>query len=110
MVLFTLFSREFCFKKKGFFIYELLHLHRSQNIPSALAGDSELMKFAIKGTEAEWNKALDGKEVGSAGLVQIKSKTNEPTKRKLNQEDVDKEAGIAPKGHKKKKKNKKQRK
>ena len=69
------------------------------------------MRFAIKGTEAEWNKALNGQEIGSSGMVQIKSKASGgPTKRKLNQEDIDKEAGLAPKDQKKKKKSKKHRK
>ena len=81
-------------------------MQRSQSVPTALADDSELMKFAIKGTDADWNKALKGQEVGSSGVVQIESKGKTPTKRKLNQEDIDKEAGSAPKDHKKKKKKK----
>ena len=61
------------------------------------------MKFAIKGTDDDWNKALKGQEVSSSGVVQIESGA---FKRKLNQDDIDKEAGVSPKGGSSKKKKK----
>jgi hypothetical protein len=77
--------------------------------------NSELMQFAIKGTDADWDKALQDQEIGSTGVVQVKSKDKGSgyNKRKLNQEDIDKEAGLSPKtpkgSSKKKKKNRKSR-
>jgi hypothetical protein len=58
------------------------------------------MKYAIKGTDNDWNEALNGAEIGSTGVLQVQ---NGKMKRKLNQEDIDKEAGTAPKSIKKKK-------
>ena len=79
-------------------------------MPSSVSGDSELMKFAIKGTDADWENALTGQDVSSSGVVQIRSNDTGPEKRKLNQDDVDKEAGLTPQKSKKKKKNKKSKK
>ena len=31
------------------------------------------MQFAIKGSEEQWEKALDGKDVTASGTIQIKS-------------------------------------
>lgn len=67
-----------------------------------------MMKFAVKGTDEDWEKALKGQEIGSSGVVQIQS--NDPKgsfKRKLNQEDIDKEVGLSPNSKKKKKGSKK---
>jgi N-acetyltransferase 10 len=75
----------------------------SANLSSTVTDDSEFMKFAIKGTDDDWNKALKGQEVSSSGVVQIESGA---FKRKLNQDDIDKEAGVSPKGSSSKKKKK----
>lgn len=66
-----------------------------------------MMKFVFKGTDAEWENALKGQELGSGGVVQIQSITNAQVKRKLNQDDVDKEAGLTPKNKQKTKSAKK---
>lgn len=79
-------------------------------LPSAIVDDSELMKFAIKGTDAEWEKALEGQKnaVNASGMVQVQRNDSTAVKRKLNQEDIDREAGISSqKGTKKKKKQQK---
>ena len=80
------------------------------NISSSITGDYDMMKFAIKGSDADWNNALKGQDVGSTGVVQIESYVSGKVKRKLNQEDIDKEAGIAPKKSKKKKRGKQSKK
>lgn len=74
------------------------------NTSSKITDDYELMQFAVKGTDEDWKKALGGQEVGSTGVVQIQSNAGGKAKRKLNQEDINKEAGIAPKSSSKKKK------
>lgn len=83
----------------------------TSNLPSEVAGDSDIMKYAIKGSDSDWKDALKGKEstIDEQGLVQIKSQSK-IIKRKLNQDDVDKEAGdeeVTPSKNKKKKKPKK---
>ncbi len=78
---------------------------KNSNISSAIVGDYEMMKFAVKGTDEDWEKALKGQEIGSSGVVQIQSSDPKGSfKRKLNQEDIDKEVGLAPKNDSKKKK------
>ena len=67
------------------------------NTSSKIADDYELMQFAVKGSDEDWKKALKDQEVGPTGVVQIQSNAAGKVKRKLNQEDIDKEAGIAPK-------------
>lgn len=82
-------------------------------LPSELAGDGDLLKYVIKGSDADWNDALHGKEgmIDGQGIVQVKRKdTSGKVKRKLNQEDIDKEAGIVTESAKKKKKGKKSKK
>lgn len=79
----------------------------TSKLPSVGTDNSELMKFAIKGTNAEWEKALEGQKsaVSSSGMVQIQRSDGAVVKRKLNQDDIDREAGItSPKDSKKKKK------
>ena len=77
------------------------------------------MQYAVKGSDADWAKALGdkGNMIESKGTVQIKGKGNDKKlKRKIVQEDVDKELGIETKQRgdllakkdKKKKKRKKQ--
>lgn len=82
------------------------------NLPAEVAGDGDLIKYVIKGSDADWAEALDGKEtmIDSQGIVQVKRRdTSGKPKRKLNQEDIDKEVGIVTESAKKKKKNKKSR-
>jgi N-acetyltransferase 10 len=88
--------------------------HMTSNLPPELAGDKEIMKYMIKGSDAAWEDALKGKEetIDAQGVVQIKRQTKK-VKRKLNQEDIEKEAGgvdgtpTSKKTPSKKKKNKK---
>jgi len=68
--------------------------------------DSEMMKFAIKGTDADWEEALNGQEIGASSVVQIQSNSVGSFKRKLNQDDIDKEVGLTPKSSSTKKKKK----
>lgn len=89
------------------------------NLPSDVANDGDIMQYAVKGSDADWAKVLGDKDnmLDSKGTVQIKSKGDgKKLKRKVVQEDVDKELGIetkekgdlSAKKDKKKKKRKKQ--
>ena len=64
-------------------------------LPPEVAGDAEIMSYAIKGTDKEWEQALKdkGKNITSGSLVQVKG-MSKVTKRKLNDEDIAKEAGL----------------
>ena len=77
------------------------------NLPPEVAGDADIMKYAIKGSDADWENALKGREtnIDDQGVVQIKSK-GAHAKRKLNQEDIDKVAGLSEETPSKKKKKK----
>ena len=65
------------------------------------------MQFAVKGSDSQWSKALEGKEISASGTVQIRSVRE---KRKgVDESDFDHEAKSEPvskksKSHKKKKK------
>lgn len=47
------------------------------------------MQYAVKGSDDQWAKALDGKSLDGPGAVQIQSVRE---KRKLEEDDLEKEA------------------
>ena len=73
------------------------------NVPPEIAGNSDLMQYAVNGTDAQWDEALKNKDV-SGNIVQIKSQKEKSSKRKLDQEDIEKEMTSAGKSKKSKKK------
>jgi hypothetical protein len=86
-----------------------LHI-RPKSLPQEITKDDSLMQYAIKGSDEQWNKALDGKDVSGSGSVQISSVRE---KRKgVDTEDFEREASTEQKLKKTKtggKKNKKGR-
>lgn len=80
-------------------------LNASNNLPPEISQDRELMQYAIKGSTKQWQKALEGKEVAKDGTVVIPSMRE---KRKISEDDIEKEAskdkGKKESGNKKKKK------
>ncbi len=82
----------------------------SHNLPPEITGDNSIMKYAIKGNDADWEEALKGKDqtIDSQGVVQIRSKSKAP-KRQLGQDEIDKEVNGESNtpGKKKSKKSKK---
>jgi len=73
---------------------------------SNVTADPGLMEYAIKGTDSQWDEALKNKD--SIKTVQIKN-NNAKSKRKLTQEDIDREitgARNETKTHRSKKKKK----
>ena len=72
---------------------------QENNLPAKITEDVELRKYIIKGTEEQWEEALgnvlpdpDGNDV--PGRIQIQSLKNSGSviKRKLDQEDIEREA------------------
>ena len=78
---------------------------------SKMIDDPNLMEYAIKGTDSQWNEALKDKDGTKTinGTVQIKSNHAKQTKRKLTQEDIEKEINGAQTEPKKKKRTKKKK-
>mmetsp|Transcript_10072 Transcript_10072/g.14242 ORF Transcript_10072/g.14242 Transcript_10072/m.14242 type:complete len:1228 (-) Transcript_10072:124-3807(-) len=82
-------------------------------LPHEIEADTEIMKYAIKGTDAQWDEALEKKGTlldENKGLVQIKRQDKITPKRKLNDEDIGKEGNAAEILDAKKQKSKKKKK
>ena len=62
------------------------------------------MQYAVKGSDEQWAKALEGKSIQGPGTVQIQSVR---TKRKMDEEEVEKEMTQEENMYKKTKKGKK---
>eukprot|EP00978_Attheya_sp_CCMP212_P011390 scaffold28112_cov54-Attheya_sp.AAC.3 len=62
----------------------------ANKLPPDILKDADIMKYAVKGTEEDWSRALDSKEMSATNTVQIANKNAKP-KRKLNAEDIQKE-------------------
>ena len=82
---------------------------KGQSLPSSIAQDDDIMQYAVRGTDEEWSKALEGKDV-DGGTVQIMSmQEKRPGKRRVNDEDIQREmdgASTPKSSSKKQKKNK----
>ena len=79
---------------------------KGQSLPSSIAQDDDIMQYAVRGTDDEWAKALEGKDV-DGGTVQIMSmQEKRPGKRRVNDEDIQREMDGAstPKSSSKKQK------
>ena len=61
------------------------------------------MQYAVKGSNDQWTKALDGKSMDGPGTVQIQSVRE---KRKIEDDDLEKEAAQEENMYKKGKKSK----
>jgi N-acetyltransferase 10 len=67
-------------------------LNRDSSLPPEIARDDDIMQYAVKGSEEQWNKALDGKDIGNS--VQIHSLVKAREKRKLESQDIEREAEL----------------
>ncbi|KAL3944803.1 MAG: hypothetical protein SGBAC_001126 [Bacillariaceae sp.] len=45
----------------------------TQQLPEKITKDRSLMHFAVKGSDDQWAKALEGKDMSASGTIQIKS-------------------------------------
>ena len=73
-------------------------------MPSEITEDNALMQYAVKGSDDQWAKALDGKSVEGPGTVRIQSVRE---KRKIDDDEVEKEISHEESMYKKGKKGKK---
>lgn len=80
----------------------------SNSLPASVANDKSLMQYAIKGSDEQWEKILDGREVGETGMVSVRSVREK--RKAVDAEDMEKEAEHEKKSSKKSKKKKKSRK
>ena len=57
-------------------------------MPPEIEHDKSLMQYAVKGSKEQWDKVLEGKSLDGPATVQIQTVRE---KRKLDDEDVEKE-------------------
>jgi predicted nucleic acid-binding protein len=84
---------------------------QDSNVSGGIPLDVELLKYAVKGTEAQWEEALQnvtssersGKDIVTPSRVQIQTvhATSSVLKRKLDQKDIEQEAEANSKPSKK---------
>lgn len=67
----------------------LIFCFRASSLPPEIAEDAGLMQYAVKGSDEQWAKALEGKSIDGPATVQI---TGVREKRKLEDEDIEQEA------------------
>jgi N-acetyltransferase 10 len=81
--------------------------NNDKQLPKEVADEYDIMQYAIKGSEADWSQALEGREVDESGVVSVKSVRK--AKRKLEEKDIALEGQTnadAKKGKKEKQKRK----
>jgi len=74
------------------------------SLPAEITEDNALMQYAVKGSNDQWAKVLDGKNLEGTGTVQIQGVRE---KRKLDDDEVEKEMTQEENLYKKRKKGKK---
>ena len=94
------------------FLYDCFLTCRKQlsSLRPEIANDSSLMQYAVKGSDEQWEKALDGKDNvidESSGTVQIRSIREK--RKSLDDEDFEKEAQFEQQSKKAGKSKKKKR-
>lgn len=72
----------------------------SSSLPREIARDDDIMQYAVKGSDEQWSKVLNGKEITDSGTVKIHSTREVGEKRKLDSEDIEKEADYQTPKHK----------
>jgi len=83
----------FLCKANFFYFFNWLLNRSSSHLPAEIENDMDVMKYAIRGSDDQWNQALRKSEGVINGLVQIKTIESRKTfpKRKLSQNDIEKE-------------------
>lgn len=61
-------------------------------MPPDIARDNDIMQYAVKGSDEQWNKVLNDKDVLNSDTVKIHSIREVGEKRKLDSEDIAREA------------------
>jgi len=68
---------------------------KAANLPAEIMEDAEIMQYAIKGSDKEWSEALKESEVNENGTIAIRSVQEKAGKRKLGEEDIEREGEMA---------------
>ena len=85
-------------------------LSGSTALPTEIANDNDIMQYAIKGSNEQWQDALEMQKVDSKGTIQIRSQgEGSIMKRKLNDDDIEKEVSNQSSSRKDKSSKKKKR-
>ena len=85
-------------------------LSSSTALPTEIANDNDIMQYAIKGSNEQWQDALEMQKVDSKGTIQIRSQgEGSIMKRKLNDDDIEKEVSNQSSSRKDKSSKKKKR-
>jgi len=79
----------------------------TNSLPASVANDKSLMQYTIKGSDDQWDKLLEGKEIGETGMVTVRSVRDK--RKAVDDEDMEKEAQHEKTKTKKSKKKKKSR-
>ncbi|KAG7348994.1 GNAT acetyltransferase 2 [Nitzschia inconspicua] len=69
---------------------DIIQQMEAKSLPPAITNDASLMQYAIKGTDDQWDKVLEGNEIGETGTVSIRSVREK--RKALDTEDYEKEA------------------
>jgi len=64
----------------------------NNHLPSTIANDKSLMQYKIKGSDEQWDKILDGKEVSQTGMVAVRSVRDK--RKAVDDEDMEKEVTV----------------
>lgn len=84
----------------------------SVKLPKEITQEADIMKYAVEGTDEQWTSAVKNNASGTLSNVQIEVTKSVQKKRKIGEEDIQKEAaqsdpGVTGGSSKKKKKKKK---
>jgi N-acetyltransferase 10 len=64
--------------------------NKEKPLPAEIAKDDTLMEYAIKGSDDQWSKALDGKDMSGAGTVRIQGVREK--RKNIDADEIEKEA------------------
>ncbi len=66
-------------------------MNKDSSLPPEIARDDDIMQYAVKGSDEQWTKALNGKDIADSGTVKIHSTQQVKEKRKLDSDDIQRE-------------------
>ena len=69
-------------------------MNTKSSLPPEISRDDDIMQYVVKGSDEQWHKALDGKDISESGTIKIHSLQKVGEKRKLDHEDIEREAGY----------------
>ena len=64
---------------------------KGQSLPYDVAHDDDIMQYSIRGTDQDWSKALKGKDVDGETVQIMSMEEKRPGKRRVNDEDIQRE-------------------